>query len=230
MALIKGPLIASGSGAVGGIVLFKSSGGLAIRARVVGLNPNTPQQSFIRATLADLSNRWANTLSQAQRDLWNVYAINTPLIGPLGDARTVSGINMYVRANVVRRQAVALPRTDIAPITFDLGEFDPIGSPTAGVGTSVGFTFDNTDAWAGEDDSAMLVYVSRPQNPSISFFRGPYQFAGQVDGDAITPPTSPASVSSQFLQAAGQKVFLRVQVSRADGRLSNQQFEEAIVA
>lgn len=230
MALIISPLISSGSGKLGGVVLLRTTGGFAVRALVTPVNPNTPQQSFIRATLADLSNRWANVLTQAERDLWAVYALNTPLVGPLGTIRTVSGLNMYVRANVVRRQATGLARTDIAPTIFDLGEFDPIQGIGMGVPSNIGFTFDNTDAWANETGSAMLVFASRPQNASIEFFRGPYQLAGQVDGDDTVAPTSPAAITNPFLMAVGQKVFLRVRVTRLDGRLSNEQFVSAITA
>lgn len=230
MALIISPLISSGSGKIGGVVLLRTTGGFAIRALVTPVNPNTPQQSFIRATFADLSNRWVNTLNQAERDLWNVYALNTPLVGPLGTIRTVSGLNMYQRANVVRRQATALPRQDIAPIIFDIGEFNTISNLGLGVPGNIGFDFTTTDAWANEDDSALLVYVSRPQNASVEFFDGPYQLAGQVDGDAVTPPTTPAAITSPFVMAVGQKVFVKVRVTRADGRLSHTQQVSGITA
>jgi hypothetical protein len=70
----------------------------------------------------------------------------------------------------------------------------------------------------------MFGYISRPQNITKNFFRGPYRYAGKIEGDSVTPPTSPATLVSDFPYAAGQRAFLRVRVSRADGRLSNVQY------
>lgn len=229
MALIVSPLIAAGSGKIGGIVIAHNKGGMYFRALVAVTNPNTPAQNFVRATVSDLTNGWSNVLSQAQRDLWETYAQNVPLANALGVPRNVSGINMFVRSNVGRAQGTLLPRVTIAPSVFDLGEFTPFTAPTASIGSSVGFAFTNTDAWANEDDSAIQVWASRPQNASIQYFTNPYRFAGQVDGDAITPPTSPAAITSPFLSVSGQRVFLRVRVTRADGRLSLDQRLTALV-
>ena len=66
----------------------------------------------------------------------------------------------------------------------------------------------------------MFLYVSRPQNPGINFFKGPYRFAGQILGNSTTPPTSPFAVSVPFPIVTGQKLFARLNVSRADGRLA----------
>lgn len=223
MALFQSQLVTAASGSIGGVTFAHNAGGLYMRARVTPTDPSTPRQNIVRAATANLSNRWANILSQAARDEWNIYAENTPLVNKLGLLSTVSGIAMYIRSNVSRFQA-GLPRVDIAPSLFDLGEFTPILSPTAlGVGTLVGGAFNILDAWVGEDDSALLVYIGRPQNQSINFFKGPYAFAGAVLGDAITPPTSPFSVVSPFPFVPSQRIFFRVVVTRVDGRYSNTQ-------
>jgi hypothetical protein len=221
--LFKSPTITQASGSVGGATYSHNRGGLYIRSRTVPVNPNTAPQQTVRTQLANLTNRWANTLTAVQRDSWNTYALNTPLVGPLGDPRNVGGIGMYIRGNVPRAIA-GLPLVDNGPTIFDTGGFTPVTAPTAtDTGDLLGFAFTNTDDWAGEDDSAMLVYGSRPQNPAVNYFTGPYQYAGKVDGDAITPPTSPASITNPFAFGVGQREFFRVVVSRADGRLSTTQ-------
>jgi hypothetical protein len=109
---------------------------------------------------------------------------------------------------------------DDGPTDFTLGGFT---NPSFGIDATadeVDVTFTNTDAWANEDDSFALVYASRPQNASIDFFKGPYRFAGVIAGDLAVPPTSPAAIALPFATVAGQKVFLKLSVSRADGRLS----------
>jgi len=223
MALFKSGIITQGSGSIGGTTLSHNRGGMYMRARTIPVNPDTSFQNVVRAQLANLVNRWANTLTSVQRDAWNTYALNTPLTGPLGDPRNVGGIGMYIRGNVPRAVA-GLPLVDAGPTIFDTGGFTPVTAPTATDASDLlGFAYTAADAWANEDDAAMLIFGSRPQNPGINYFTGPYRYAAKIDGDSITPPTSPASETNPFVFAAGQRVFFRVAVSRADGRLSTTQ-------
>jgi len=80
-------------------------------------------------------------------------------------------------------------------------------------------TFTNTDTWATAVGGSLLVYSSRPQDVGISFFKGPYQFAGRVNG-AGTAPTSPQNITTPFTLAAGQLVFVQFRAVNADGRIS----------
>lgn len=226
--LFTSQILTGASGSIGGLTASRNAGGPYFRARAVPINPNTTLQNDVRATIADLSNRWSNVLTKVERDAWTLYADNVPLTGPLGAERTVSGLAMYVRGNLSRGQA-ALIRADAAPVIFDTGDFSPVTDVII-VGQTVTFVFTNTDDWANEDEAAMLVYIGRPQNPGVNYFTGPYQFAGQIDGDGITPPTSPAVITSPFLITVGQKIFARVVVSRIDGRYSNDQKFDAVAA
>jgi len=219
MALIKSPVIASGSGSIAGMTLSRNRGGMYIRSRAIPTNPNTTYQQAVRNIVADLSNRWRQTLTAAQRIAWNTYADNVPLINPLGDPHNVSGLNMYIRSNVPRIQA-SYDRIDDGPTNYDLGSFtSPSGVATVSP-SQLALTFDNTDDWANEDDAVMLCYLSGGQNPTINYFKGPYRLAGGVEGDSVTPPTSPATITAPFTWASGQKVFFKVTVTRADGRYS----------
>jgi hypothetical protein len=96
--------------------------------------------------------------------------------------------------------------------------------------TGVLMGFDNTDTWANEDDAFLLLYTGKPVNDTINFFSGPYRYADQIAGDGTTAPTSPATLAVPFAYVADQKVFTRVRVSRADGRLSDVQLLDAIVS
>lgn len=215
----KSTLLAQASGSVGGLTFSHNAGGMYIRNRSVPTDPATSAQSAVRGHMASLVNFWADVLSDAQREAWGVYAGNVALNDVFGDPRFRSGINHYVRSNIPRLQS-GLPRVDDGPTTFNLGEYT---QPTFGIDATadeLDVTFDNTDDWANEDDAAMIVYGSRPMSPSINFFKGPFQYAANIDGDAVTPPTSPAALTSPFAFVAGQQGVIRVIVSRADGRLS----------
>ena len=218
--LVEMEFLGRASGSVGSLVFSHNAGGPYIRSKGMTTNPNTPQQQTVRALLAQLTSLWVSTLSAAERGKWTDYAANVQLPNRLGAMRNVSGLNMYVRSNIPLIQA-GFARQDVAPSIFDLGDF------TAPVGVGIDatqvltITFTDTDAWVGENDAGMLIYISRQQNESVNFFKGPYQFAGSIDGDATTPPTTPASIPVPFAINADNRLFFRAQVVRADGRLSS---------
>lgn len=215
----KSALVTAISGSIGGMTGSHNKGGLYFRARSVPVNPNTPAQQTVRSIMGNLSVIWNGTLTDAQRQAWDTYAENVTLIDVLGEARTVTGLNHFIRSNVPRVQA-GQPRVEDGPTIFNLGFFsDPVISAAAAA-SAVSVVFDVNDTWANEDDSSAIVLTSRPKSPTINYFKGPYQLAGTIDGDGITPPTSPAVVTNPFAYAVGQKVFAQFRVSRADGRLS----------
>lgn len=216
------------SGSVGGLTYAHNRGGMYARARSLVTNPNTEAQQAVRDAVRELTDAWTNILTDADRDAWNLYAFNTPMLNKLGDLTKRSGQNMYIRGNTPRLQAT-LPRVDSGPIVFDLGSFTPITMTAVATGDHISLTFDNTDEWANEDDSSLLIYQSRPQNGTKRFFAGPYQLMTRINGDGTTPPTSPVLATSLFPLAVGQRVFLRITATRADGRYSLAQSPDALV-
>lgn len=216
---VKGSFITALSGKLGGIVGSHNRGGQYLRALAIPTNPNTPFQQVIRGFMSQLMSLWNNVLTPVQRASWDLYAFNTPAIDVFGDQIKLSGANMYARFNVPYLQADEL-RQDTAPTIYNLGEFT---EPTLAIdqpSNEVDVTFTDTDDWVGEDDAIMSIYASRPLNQTINGFKGPYRFAGKIEGDATTPPTTPAAIALPFPVAADQRVFFKVQVLRADGRLS----------
>jgi len=213
-------LAAAASGKLGGMVFSHNAGGQYVRAYVIPTNPGTPQQEVIRVATAQLTTLWLNSLTQAQRDNWEAYAAAVPITDNTGNPRFIKGLPMYVRSNVSRIQE-GLPRNDDGPTILNLGEYTipTFDAPDASADT-VDVNFTVGDDWVGEDDSAMLIYASRGQNATINYFKGPYRLAGAILGDATTPPTSPATITLPFAVVAGQRVFFRARVTRADGRLS----------
>lgn len=222
MALIRtGGGVASISGSIGGTTFSRNRGGAYARNRTVPINPNSEFQAIVRSLMSNLANIWAETLTDAQRTAWEAYAEAVPLPNPLGEDRNVGGVGMFIRGNLVRGQIGYgdLPLVSDGPTILSLSAFTPpaIVGIVASTDTA-SISFDNTDAWANEDDAGMAIYASRPKNPGVNFFKGPYRYAEKVLGDGTTPPTSPVAVSLPFPVEAGQRVFFRVNVYRADGR------------
>lgn len=214
----KSAVLTQVSGSVGGATFAHNRSGLYIRARSIPVNPNTPEQQATRQALAAAATRWTEVLTPAQRAAWNVYATNVNWINPLGDVVHLTGQQMYCRSTAART-ALGLDPVDAGPIIYDTGTFT-FPTCTASEATQlVSVAFDNTDDWAGEVGGAMGIYASRPYSPSVNFFRGPYQHAGQVLG-AVVPPVSPSTFPAPFAFAAGQRLQIFGRVVRADGRAS----------
>lgn len=215
----KSPVYSQASGSIAGVTYSHNRGGMYTRARAIPTNPGSTFQTAVRALMAQMSNIWVNFLTVAQRDAWDTYALNVPIPDSLGEPRNIGGLGQYQRSNIPRLQA-GLLRIDTAPVIFDLGDLTlpTIISVTAATDiASVGY--DNTDDWAIAVGGALIVLASRPQNPSINYFTGPYRFAGTVLG-AVVPPTTPDPITIPFGVAVGQKVFFQFRAAFADGRLT----------
>jgi hypothetical protein len=221
--IFKSSIISAGSGSVGGLTLSRNRGGMYLRARATPTNPNTPAQQAVKSAMGQLASLWRNVLTDDQRKAWDLYAENVPLPNPLGDPRNVGGLGMYVRSNVIRIASgvAGLVRVDDAPIIFNLGDVGVITVITATAATDVvSMGFDDNDEWVDEDAAALLIYTAKAQNPSINYFKGPYGFAGAVEGDSGSPPSTPAAIDAAFNIDVDNKTFVFARVSRADGRLS----------
>jgi hypothetical protein len=223
----KSGLVTQVSGSFGGMTGSHNRGGLYFRARAIPVNTNTSFQQTVRNFMSQLTSRWVNTLTEAQRAAWSVYAEQTPMTDSLGDARSIPPLAMYCRCNIARLQA-GLAVVDEGPTVYGLPTFTP---PTFAVDASdddVDVAFTDTDEWAIADGGGLVVLASRPQNPTINYFAGPYRFAASIDG-AVVPPTSPATILLPFPVALGQKVFFQVRATLADGRISSP-FRGSVIA
>lgn len=227
--LFESPLLSKASGSIAGTVFSRNAGGMYVRARANPTNPNTDAQQAVRDAMRILVNAWSNDLTDLQRENWNTYAFNTPTLNKLGASTHKTGQQMYLRGNIPRLQA-GLVRADVAPITFDVGTLTPLSAVIADASAdTISIGFIDTDPWANEANSALLVYQSRPQNATRNFGKGPYQLLGAIAGQTPTPPTTPLVLNSLFPLALGQKVFLQLRATYADGRLTGKLNPTAIV-
>ena len=218
----KSALMTQASGSTGGLVASHNRGGMYFRARSIPVNPGSAQQQSVRTAMSNLVTAWSQTLTTAQRAAWEVYATNVPVVNAVGDTIQLSGINMYCRSNVSRLQVGVNPVND-GPTTYDTGSFTPVLFTADPIPPQYQITIDNSDDWANEDDAFMLVYGSRPQGVGINYFKGPYRKVDGFSGSIASPPVNAQTCVPAFTFTTGQKVFLQVRVSRADGRLSGVQ-------
>lgn len=221
------------SGSIGGTTYAHNKGGMYARGRGTPVNPNSARQQAVRNNLALLSTRWSQTLTQSQRDAWENWAANNLVTDAFGEPLQLSGQQMYIRCNAIRKSAMAtaIATVDDGPTVQGLAD-NIIGTFQADDGDPDGnLSYDDTLPWCDEDGAALLIYMSRQQSPGIKFFKGPFRYAALIEGDSVTPPTTPEAVTSPFGETftAGNRLFLRAIVTRADGRPSPYQNIDVIV-
>lgn len=222
-------IVTAASGSVAGCTFSRNRSGSYIRGRSLPVNPNSAQQTVVRAAFGTLVARWTTTLTQIQRDTWSVWATNTPQTDSLGNPIIITGQNAYIKMNTQRIQ-VGLGIVDTAPFIFSGAALTPPNLVSATFGTQLlSVSYTNTDAWATAVGGALLVFEGRPQNASKLFFAGPYRFAGRVNG-AVVPPVSPASIATVFPFVATQRVHVRFIAVQADARISTRQLDSVLAA
>jgi len=221
MALAKyGGGIIQLSGRIAGDVHARNRFGNYVRAGTKPTNPNTSRQQGVRAAVAFLADRWASTLTSAQRAAWNLYGTSVAMLNRLGETIYLSGYNHYIRSNAhLARQGGTI--VDAGPTTFELPAQDPTFAATASEATQqFSVSFDDGMAWCSEDEAWMIVYQGQPQNAQRNFFGGPWRKIAQFEGDSGAPISSPQTPGAQYAITEGQRVWLYARILRADGRLS----------
>lgn len=221
MALVKfGAGIVQMAGSIAGTVFARNRYGNYARARTIPTNPNTGRQDAVRSAVAFLADRWAQTLTGAQRTAWGLYGDSVNMLNRLGEVIHLSGYNHYVRSNVILKQIGNVP-VDAGPVIFELPAQDPTFAITASEATQqITITYDDTMSWADENKGFLFVFQGQPQNPQRNFFAGPWRGGLGVAGVAGAPPASPFVAAVQFAIAEGQRQWCYARIQRADGRLS----------
>lgn len=231
MALVKyGGGIIQMTGSIAGNTFARNRFGNYVRARTIPTNPNTARQVAVRAALTELTARWSDTLTTAQRTAWNLYGASVIMQNKLGEAINLSGFNHYIRSNAILLHFGLAP-VDAGPVVFELPAADPAfaiaGSEAA---QQITVTYDDTMNWANETGGHLTVFQGSPQNAQRNFFDGPWRRMGGVSGVTGAPPASPEVMTPAFAIAEGQRDWCYARILRADGRISTPFRADVIVA
>jgi len=213
-----GTIVATAAGSVGGCTFSRNRFGQYVRRRAMPVNPGSAFQNVMTAALASLVAAW-KTLTTVQRDNWTNYALNTPRLDSSGNTIILTGQMMYVSCNSARMQ-IGVATINTAPTIFGDAVLTPPAAVTLLAATDVAsISFVGSDLWAANVGGYLNVFISRPQSPTTNFFKGPYRFAGKING-AATPPTSPQPITSPFDYTVGQRGFIQYRALNPDGRIS----------
>ena len=219
------PIVSSGSGSIAGLTLSRNRYGMYLRQKAIPVNPNTEGQQAVRLAFAKAVQVWATTLSATDREAWTIYAANVPKRNVMSYGGSATGQAEFIASYTIRL-AVGSPSITsyAAPTTYTRSPFtDPVITAASGATFTLSAAFTNTDEWATAAGGFMLFSVGLLQNPSRTFYKGPFTGFGsyKIIGGTV-PPTSPASIDVHALDSAvpGQKVWVKTQTITADNRVS----------
>lgn len=221
-----GPAISEIRGSQGGTTFSRNRHGQYTRQRSVPVNPNSERQVLARDRFNTLATRWRDTLTSDQRAAWETYANNTNWMNGVGEVTHLTGLNQYVRTNVLATIGGQAARDD-APVVFGLPDQEELWSISGDSATgdmTITYTFD-TDV----DDQVYFFFMGQPVDASHNFFAGPWRRLAIVYGDSGSPPASPKVVAAPYAIGAGQKVFAYCRRLDADGRLTEPFREDCVV-
>lgn len=198
------------SGSVGGVTASHNRAGQYLRNRTKPVNPNTVPQQNARNRFAAASVAWS-ALTQAQRNAWEAYANQTPVLNKLGESITLSGNSMFTGAYAYAAQfGIAL---EDAPLTPGVTDFGTNGTGTFDISAST-FT---TTVTTGTD--LILTLAIGPQvSAGVRSFKGPYQVLTKEDGinTGVWVPTFVGVTVPYGALAVGQRRPFRINAASAD--------------
>lgn len=236
MKFTPGPAIASASGSIGGTTFSHNQFGAYTRKRSIPTNPNTDRQQAVKANFSYLSSIWNQTLTEAQRQGWADYGANVPRIDSLGQSHYLTGLQWFIGFNTLRLQDAG-PVLFVAPTTFNRGEMPAlisIANSMISPSNPAGGTYLNLNggpallnlqlAVSVPDSARLMVYMGRPQNPTINFYKAPWRYWGSVETaeqtqfSLATAGTPPIVGPFPFAYTEGQVAFVRLRLIYGDGR------------
>ena len=99
MKVALSPIIGDARGSAGFLSLYLSHYGLVARIKVTPLQPLTPAQFLVRATLTSISQTWRSAAMNAYRAGWIVLANANPYTDVFGATRRLTGSAFFARCN-----------------------------------------------------------------------------------------------------------------------------------
>lgn len=213
------PLLAVASGSAGDLVASHNQYGPYTRRRVTPIDPATRLQDARRRHLANVSWRWINILTAAQRRAWRTYAANMTYVNRVGGPYRVHAQASFVRCNASRLDP-AIGWVNDPPTIYSQPVWTQPAVDSMGTLGFVWITIDPADKWANHDNAGMFIFVSDKFSTAINFFKGPFRLAGLIRGYSSSPPPILNWLTDPWGAIAGDRRWARSYVVHADGRVS----------
>lgn len=207
---LLGPVVAEARGQLGGTVFSRNRFGAYGRNNSSPVNPNTVPQQEQRSAFTQATQRWRDTLTDAQRQAWKEYAIGTPLRDVFGNTQIMPGNVMYVRFNQRTIRAGGVP-VDDAPVTP--GEAAQMIATITG-DTTLGIQLTAFTPTLVAADVFTVGESTAASAQSRNFFNGPFTRNSDNSGTVALP----LLLRANTLVAIGQRWWYEFRVYLSDGK------------
>lgn len=91
------PIVSNITGSIGGVAFSKTRSGLAVRAKRKRFQPAGSRQKEQNGTMTKAVRTWKEVLSADNRQAWNEFAKTQSFADPLGQAKQISGYNLWLK-------------------------------------------------------------------------------------------------------------------------------------
>lgn len=225
--ILLGATIGDARNAAGAIVYSKNQFGAYIRQKVSPVQPNTPRQTLVRQQFTTLSNRWANTITDAQRTAWRALAIANPVPDVFGNSQVLAGIQFYQRVNR-NLQEGGIAILDAAPPDQNVIPLTSLSVAADSALQTVGISF--TAAPLGAT-SFIIIFATPLLNPGRQFTKSFMRRIGATGLASASPIAAEVVWIAKYgALAAGQRLGIMVAVIEStNGAASPFMFADTIV-
>ncbi len=232
------PILADLRGSIAGNTWSRNRFGAYVRSKVSPVNPNSTRQNQVRTRFSNISTRWSDTLTSAQRTGWKNYADGTPLTDQFGNPKILTGNQMYVRTNTVALNS-GVAAFDTAPFIPGQAAQIPVNNVNgnSNLTDSASGTPDNLQVVlagvpqfpTGIDGTSLSFYIGLPLSPGATYYSGPWFLLGSVLGDSGSPPAQ-FNGAAPFALTAGVVYTIKFRYQDGDGKLApSAQFNKTCV-
>lgn len=210
MAKIQfGPIASDIRGSSGGTVFSRNKGGAYMRARVVGINPQSSKQTTVRANFGANAKAWSSILTASQRAAWTFFAAANPIVNNLGASIQLSGLAMFQRLNRVLAQ-IGVAMILSPPVDLSVPAMAAITGATATHVTPI--IEITTAAQTVVAGAKYYIYATGALNGGRTPAQNQYRFMGAFAGVAAAVVTAFYTAwSAAFgVMASGQTIGVKV--------------------
>lgn len=219
MAIVKyGGGITEFRGSIGGVTFSRNSPGTFARIRKKPRYKRTNAAQRLSTNLAYYTAIWHWGLNAGQRAAWIALAAATNWTNRLGEAYSPSGLNLYVRSNVLL-QLGERSRQDTAPGSAD----EPSPDFTLDYLISTGIRVTAVGTLTTPPVGSVLAFTSGPQRLSIQNWHNPWRL---FDFSLIAAMGLPYTLLASADCVALRRYFFRFRVIRDSGMATPAFFEQ----
>jgi hypothetical protein len=203
MALINPGIAGELAGSIGGTTYARNKAGAYARAWAKPVNPNTTAQSVARGNFAYGSGMWA-TLTLAQKEAWNAYALSITRVNRFGQPYTPSGRQIYMEL-ATNAMTLAQPPLTLPPVETAVPGLSGTGATiTTAAGPPIHIATLNLTGLS----------VSNSANPTIFVYATPLMPSSRTNFKkyirllgTLFAPVAPLDVHTQWAAVYGTPTF-----------------------